>query len=777
MAILNKNLSEPSNAMIITIYENGKPTGNFQGNPGQAETVTIGNMTGLADLKVNDSRVSRIHAQILKDGSGQYFLVDLNSTNGTYLNGNRILANTPIQLKPADFLALGSSNGPQIKVASGATTSNLPPKSSNLESGLMERLKAKQFLTIGRSSENDVLVDSNLVSRHHATLKYLQGGTVSLTDHGSTNGTFLNGKRVSGTVNVGSSDEIIIGRTRISLGGGAKNLSQEIAIRTVGLKKEFGGGKVGLQPLDIEVRAGSLLAIMGPSGCGKSTLLKCLTGESPGTHGKVYLHNLEITKNYDLLKTLIGYVPQDDIVHKELTVEQALFFAAKLRLEKPSMALIEQKISEVLDRLRIPGIRQSPISNISGGQRKRVSIAMELLTDPLILFLDEPTSPLDPQTIEEFLNILENLSKGGTTVVMVTHKPEDLEFMDEVVFLAEGGHIAYHGKADAYKDYFGARATVEVYAQLSKENSPKWVEKAMSLKSTSQGNSNASSNPQVRKRSDASFFWQSFWLSARYLRIKTNNRWSTAIFIGQAPIIALLMLLIFDEVTSSVPFILALSAVWFGASNSAREIVGEMSIYRRERMYNLRIGPYLLSKLLVLALFAFVQALLFSTIIYIGFQGTEPSWMAFGASVGWIWLLTLCATSLGLFISAVSSSLESAMTIVPLVLIPQVLLAGVVQPISSIVVEFLSYLTPIRWGNEGMMLIQDRIHVGRAGLGQEQPVRPAIDILKGQFPELYSDIFHGNAYTIGLDAVMLLLISGSLLLFLYFAMKWKDSIL
>jgi ABC-type multidrug transport system ATPase subunit len=177
---------------------------------------------------------------------------------------------------------------------------------------------------------------------------------------------------------------------------------------------------------------------MGPSGCGKTTLLKVLNGETPSTEGRVLISGLDLDENYDYVKTLIGYVPQDDIIHRELTVDQTLYYAARLRMGQVDPELMANKIEQVLSALKIVDHRSKPVSKISGGQRKRVSIAVEILTDPLILFLDEPTSPLDPQTIEEFLSILKDLSLNGTTVVMVTHKPEDLLYMDSVIFMAEG---------------------------------------------------------------------------------------------------------------------------------------------------------------------------------------------------------------------------------------------------------------------------------------------------------------------------------------------------
>ncbi|MBM3186781.1 MAG: ABC transporter ATP-binding protein, partial [Bacteroidetes bacterium] len=229
-----------------------------------------------------------------------------------------------------------------------------------------------------------------------------------------------------------------------------------ISIRVENVTKVFKSGKVGLQSCSFEILSNSLTAILGPSGCGKSTLLKALMGDSPRSSGSIYIEGLELNElNYDYIKTHIGYVPQDDIVHKDLTVEQCLTFSARLRLSDYSIEKQNNRVQEVLFELGIKEIKDQLISEISGGQRKRVAIGVEILTKPKVLFLDEPTSPLDPQTIEEFLKILKNLAKGGTTVLMVTHKPEDLAFMDDCIFMGVGGYITFKGNPANLTNYFG----------------------------------------------------------------------------------------------------------------------------------------------------------------------------------------------------------------------------------------------------------------------------------------------------------------------------------
>jgi ABC-type multidrug transport system ATPase subunit len=526
---------------------------------------------------------------------------------------------------------------------------------------------------------------------------------------------------------------------------------------------------------------------MGPSGCGKSTLLKALNGDAPPTSGNVYIGGLELNENFDYLKTQIGYVPQDDIVHRELTVEQSLFYAAKLRLENTSNENIRQKINQVLTDLNIDHIRENIVGKISGGQRKRVSIAVEILTDPLILFLDEPTSPLDPQTIEEFLEILRKLSDKGTTVIMVTHKPEDLNYMDTVIFMAEGGHKVYYGDTSSYLNYFKVDDTVKVYAQLAMPHVSKWI--SNHKQNHPELGKNQVSKEKRNSRS-ANFFHQFWWLTIRYFNIKLNDRLNTLILVGQAPIIAGLICLIFEDISMSVPFLLAISAVWFGTNNAAREIVGEAPIYKRERMFNQGIFPYIFSKITVLGTFAAIQAFLFTIIITINFSKSDPTWDAPLLTFTWMLIVSISASIMGLFLSAVATTTEKVMTIVPIALIPQIMLAGIVAKITSPLVEIISYFTLSRWGNEGFCNAQENVLVEMPQIfpkvdpnsSENETVEmkyvteSSIDQLKKCFHKNYEDTFGSEwAYSLDLDIIAIGTLTFLFFAGVYFALKKKDS--
>ncbi len=781
----------------------GKLLAKFAFVKGQAGEVVVGRAKD-AQLSVNNNLVSSQHAQLLYDANGDLHVIDLNSTNGTFLNERKLEPGVPYQIRACDVLRLAGDKGVKLVFNPDEYSSVVKDRKSSADStgennfsttNILEKFASKRLIIVGRNPDCDVFLAHQSISRQHASIEKKGLDDFVITDLNSTNGTFVNGRRVNGSMKIGQNDTIIIGRFQLSLSGKVRDLSREVSIRTERVVKQFENGKIGLHECSFEIPAKTLLAVMGPSGCGKSTLLKALNGDSPPTSGRVFISGLELNDHYDYIKTQIGYVPQDDIVHRELTVEQSLFYAAKLRLEHSDSNFIKQKIEQVLKDLNIQHIRHNLVGKISGGQRKRVSIAVEILTDPLILFLDEPTSPLDPQTIEEFLGILKNLSEKGTTVIMVTHKPEDLNYMDSVIFMAEGGHMVFQGETRNYLQHFKVEDTIKVYSQLALPYATKWIN------SHKQNHPplGAIQPPKEKKDSrNANFFHQLFWLTIRYFNVKLNDRLNTLILIGQAPIIAGLICLIFDKVTPAVPFLLAVSAVWFGTNNAAREIVGEAAIYKRERMFNQGILSYMLSKIAVLGTFAAIQSFLFTAIIAARYNDTEPNWMDFSGAFLWMLSISIAASLMGLLLSAIVSTTEKVMTLVPIALIPQIMLAGALAPITSAAVEILSYFTLARWGNEGFCHVQEKVmitvpepiiiqltdpNMTDQGTQANAPIETSgkmdtivnsIDQLKENFHSSYEDNFKW-AYSPELDWIAIGTLSLVFLIGIYIALKLKDS--
>jgi ABC-type multidrug transport system ATPase subunit/pSer/pThr/pTyr-binding forkhead associated (FHA) protein len=675
-----------------------------------------------ADIELNDTAVSRSHASFKLDAlSAKISVKDLGSSNGTFVDGKKIEPQVWVLLKSGNRVSISSFEfvlHDSDEQQTFKEKKNIKSPKSSLYAQLLERGK----IHIGRATENQLLLNDPTVSRKHAVLSY-ENNCFWIEDLGSVNKTFVNGLEIRSKTEIKETDSITISFFRIHLQEGVTDLRETSAsISAVGIQKKYPNGKIGLQTLTVDVEKSSFVALMGPSGCGKSTLLKCLNGDNPATSGEVLIHGLSLVKNFNLVKKKIGYVPQDDIIHRELSVYKTLYLAAKLRLpDDTTDTEIDNRINKVIKDLKLDqdantDIRKVKVGSLSGGQRKRVSIAVELLTDPTILFLDEPTSPLDPETIESFLLSLRELSKRGTTIIMVTHKPEDLNYVDQVIFLGVQGHLVYKGDATKLTQHFDAKNIVEVYSQMSNIDKVK-----TKYRKPSDQIFEKNQTSDLKRDKPDSLVLQLFWLTNRYFKIKLNDRENLLLLLAQPIIIASLVCLVFKQFQLGVLFLVAISAIWFGVSNAAKEIVGELSVYKRERMFNLNLHTYIFSKWLVLSLIALIQTLIFTTIVYLNFKwqattdfediylrGFFPSWM-------FMFWVSASATLTGLFLSSWFSTTEKVMTVVPIALMPQIMLAGVMTKIDKLPIELVSFFTLGRWGTEGLARIQDSYHQAEEG--------------------------------------------------------------
>ena len=754
----------------ILIYHKSKLIDKIIANRNEYFNLILGRDEN-CQVQISDKIVSHQHAQLIFCEEG-LFIQDLSSSNGTYLNRIKLNNNELTRLNLNDKIQFSISDKIMISVTEFSTQEEAVYSDS-----IISKFKSKNIVVLGRDKNVcDIVIDNPTISRKHATIVKKKGAYI-ISDEGSTNGVFINGRKIRRSVTITKSDVIFIGSHKISLEEGVSDLNEQLAIYSNGIEKVYNNSIVGLQSTHLSLTSNKLVAIMGPSGCGKSTLLKALNGDTPPTKGQVFLFDLELTENYEYLKTLIGYVPQDDIVHSQLTVKQCLYYSARLRNIPEEN--IENRITEVLQDLKIEERKNSLISELSGGQKKRVSIALELLAKPLLLFLDEPTSPLDPYVIKEFLDILKELTDNGTTVIMVTHKPDDLEYMDEVIFMAEGGAMAYHGDVTTYKKYFEVTSPVDVYNKISGKNAIIWIDRFRNNQNRKSTQSKQIEG--IKNKSNISVISQFYWLLSRYIKIKTQDKGNFYLMLIQAPIIAVLICMIFSEVTGAVPFISAIAAIWFGSNNAAKEIVSEMAIYKRERMYNLSIFPYIFSKISVLSLFSIVQSAIYILIIYIYFsnQAVEVRLVNPIQAFCWMSFVSIVSSLFGLCISSLSKTTEIVMTTVPIVLIPQIMLAGLIAKIGSPIVEFISYLTLSRWATEGFNIIQEKIMVVHTCYDEQigmvvrtEKPSPVKDVLFRQFHESYQDLpFSG---TLPLDFIVLSSMFVVFLFVIHYSLKQKD---
>ena len=420
--------------------------------------VVVGRDVDSADVVCSGSTISRRHLRIHVEGPSRIFAEDLNSTNGVYVNGNRI---SKVQLSEGDIIGLG---GAQAKHFSFHLQ-------SSKGRSIALNIPARSAWNIGRWEGNDIpLPFESSASALHAVVTPRDAGRLLLTDKGSANGTWVNGRRITKTP-LEPTDAVTIGGTVFHfelLGDGGLRVSrrdcgEDIALECISLTREVPNrsrnGARTIRILDeatLAIRPGEFVGLLGPSGAGKSTLLKAINGYNPPSYGCVLLNGVPLYRCFDMFRSTIGYVPQDDIVHQDLTVEASLHYVAQLRL--PGDLSLEQRnelIDSTIETLGLSHVRTSRIRDLSGGQRKRVSIGCELITRPGLLYLDEPTSGLDPSTEEKLMRHFRSLARRGTTVLITTHILYSLDLLDRVVIMSRG-RLVFFGTPEEARVFFGS---------------------------------------------------------------------------------------------------------------------------------------------------------------------------------------------------------------------------------------------------------------------------------------------------------------------------------
>jgi ABC-type multidrug transport system ATPase subunit len=474
------------------------------------------------------------------------------------------------------------------------------------------------------------------------------------------------------------------------------------------LTQRVGGGRVILDDVSLSIAPGQLVAVAGASGSGKTTLLEALAGVRTAAQGSVRYDGVDYYAHLDAFRSQLGYVPQDDIIHRELSLRRTLEYAARLRLPRQtSPADVDATVADVLRVLELTPRADVRVGQLSGGERKRASIAVELLTRPRVFFLDEPTSGLDPAMSAEFIRHLRRIADLGTTVVFTSHNPADLALCDRVVFLARNGVLAYDGPPGQACAYFGTRSVDEIYQRLADDDRPKWnSEISTADDTTAPGPPAASPVGAVRQ----------WWLlTRRNLAILASNRLTLSILVG-APLAVLLMIVVlfrpgaFDaanpspSATAMILFWVAFGGFFFGLTYGLLQICTEMAILRRERLVFLRVGPYLLGKLAVLLpLLAVVDAIMLAVL-----RATDrlpaAGWATYGSLFVTLLLSSAAALALGLLASAAVAEPGQATMALPMLCFPQVLFSGAILPvpIMAAVGRWLSYPMSNRWTFEAL---------------------------------------------------------------------------
>jgi ABC transport system ATP-binding/permease protein len=759
------------------------------------------------DIVIEEPTISAWHMQIVRDGEDLVIVhpsprTERGSTlNGLWYQGQRTRGNATFRkvLKNGDTFRVGDDHGTLISLVY-SDGSGLPVETTM--PALPPVPLTGERLTIGRAPGNTLVLNHPQVSARHALVEKIDGG-YRIVDANSTNHVFVNGQRTTAQM-LRTGDEIRVGPYRLTYTGTELKQfdeSSNIRIDALHLKKVGNNNVILLNDISLAIPPRKFVALVGGSGAGKSTLMDALNGLRPAQEGLVLYNGEDYYRNLAAFNTQLGYVPQDDIVHRDLTVEHALYYAARLRLPRDfTREQIQWRIDEVLEDVEMTERRDLLVSKLSGGQRKRVSIALELLANPSVFFLDEPTSGLDPGLDRKMMSLLRRLADKGHTIVLVTHATNNINSCDYVCFLAQNGRLAYFGPPNNAKSYFEKTDFAEIYSSLepNKEqpNIPEEAEARFRAspdyqqyvaaplregqrqqerkQSTEPGHSAVEKSRRMLRGGHG---WSQFFLlSQRYVELLKNDVGNLMILLLQAPLIAIVLVLLVrseigmnifnanqlvqcrtqlvvssgqqltlpqaqqgqkttdcqnaltflqsnpqgqsyvnsqggleqalqnfllpgqDSNAQTLLFVMAFATVLFGCINGSREIVKEAPIYRRERAVNLGILPYMFSKIFVLGVLCLLQSLVLVLIVEIG----EPLKQGIILPPFLEVYITLCLSSLaglmiGLAISSVASSNDRAISLVPIVLIPQVIFSGTLIPLQHLYIQVIAGLFPTRW--------------------------------------------------------------------------------
>jgi ABC-type multidrug transport system ATPase subunit/pSer/pThr/pTyr-binding forkhead associated (FHA) protein len=785
-------------------------------------------------------------------------VVDLGSTSGTWISGKRLAPQNPTQVEANDAVRIGpvplsvttlveiarefavlappvapdvepagfapAAVGPaaaRLPVAEAVEASNdsQPKRKHKTVIGQFSFGAAGQVLvrSIGRTPDNDIQISHPQVSSRHALLHRVNE-QLFLEDRGSANGTYVRGQRIAAgqRVAINNGEKVFIGPMPLVIQVDASEVAVVVEdaaqwqgrplyeieawdlVLQVPDRDNSRETKTLLDHVSFKALPGDLIALMGPSGAGKTMLLLTLNGYTPPTSGQVRINGEDLYSIYDALRGSIGYVPQDDIVHPELTVWEAVHYSARMRLPPDySAEEIDKRVSVTLAQLGLENVAHLQIGRpekkiLSGGQRKRVNIAMELVTDPVILFLDEPTSGLAADDTTALVQLLADLARQtGKTIITTIHQPakDEYEKFNLALIMGPGGIPTYFGPTtDGYR-FFGS--LLERQGKPNSINNPRDMFDMLNQRERPIFEAMRAHDPHASRfaaRQQAACEWNAEFfnqqntifqkmysgrravgvgsqqqgipqrkpatsgqfglLVGRYMKTKLRDVGGTAIMLLQAPIIGLLLAAVFGGQKSAIPywclgalqdlstrsggtignsndvlrnmpatpdnsaaiFFLVVAAVWFGTSNAAREIVSERAIYVRERMVNLKLVNYVLSKFVLLSLFCVIQCTVLLAIAFfaLGFSGGPT---AFGLQLLTLVVTSMASAATGLLVSTMVASSEAAMALTPIALIPQVVLGGLMVPMTTVPwLKWPMLAIPARWGFQGVV-VQERMAI------------------------------------------------------------------
>ncbi|MER8093029.1 ABC transporter ATP-binding protein/permease [Streptomyces goshikiensis] len=735
------------------------------------------------DVVIDDARVSWRHATISWNGRG-WGIEDHGSTNGTYVHGARV---QQTELAPGTPVHLGNAtDGPRLNLSAAAAPQPVAHQAqapayqaqqqaqhqAQPQQAWQQQVPQQQYqqpqqsqpqphvphqqgggqgatpgyddrspttfhefslghvMRIGRALENELVVSDLQVSRLHAEFRSMPGERFEIHDLGSHNGTYVNGQPLakSGSAVLGPNDIVGVGHSTFRIVGDRLEEfvdTGDVSFSARHLTVTVDGGKQILKDVTFGVPEKSLIGVIGPSGSGKSTLLKALTGYRPANEGDVLYDNRNLYKQFAELRQRIGLVPQDDILHKELKVSTALKYAAKLRFPGDTAESERAaRVDEVLRELKLDIHKDKKITSLSGGQRKRVSVALELLTKPSLIFLDEPTSGLDPGMDRDVMQLLRGLADDGRTVLVVTHSVAELGICDKLLVMAPGGSVAYFGPPDEALNFFGYTTWADVFSAFENYRDYDWAGRwkgsqhyqlyAADIDAVAPQSVAMPSPQQMMPPKPQGWGSQLWTLIRRYVSVIASDKGFIGLMLILPAVLGVVSTVIpakfglappvapsrFNGDAGTIMLILAVGMCFSGAANSVRELIKERVIYERERATGLSRSAYLMSKVIVLGIITAVQGVV---ICGIGFYPRElpaeglimPPAVEICLSV-----IALGFTSMmfGLVISSLVKTAEKTMPLLVMFAIVQVVFTGILfQVYDSPGLEQFAWLMPSRW--------------------------------------------------------------------------------
>lgn len=695
----------------------------------RGERKIIGRDAGV-DVPARHPRVSRHHAEI-RWVKSSWSLRDLKSANGTY-DGEKAIST--LEIVGTHELRLGGQNGPQVTVTLIPETA-LPPGPTDqpeddsvadtppVTSGAAGHIPLPRRLQIGSDAHNDVVIGDAGVGDFEAEIVQTPRGRHDLVVTSDTHVTLVEGKTPAKRQTLEPGNVVTVGPWSMRYTGNALEPleAQGGYAFTLDGVSVFAGDKTLLDDVSFQLKPRTVTAVIGPSGAGKSTLLGAMTGRRPASKGTVWVGNFDLYRRYDALRTRVGLVPQSDLLHLTLGTRQALEYAASLRFPRGSNPDSRaQRVDEVMRVLGLEAQADLPISKLSGGQRKRASVALELLTEPDLLFLDEPTSGLDPGLDRQVMKELRGLANGGRTIVVVTHSVANLDVCDEVIVLAPGGRVAFHGSPHNVLEHFGAGDWAEVFDSLQ-EGTVEPQRPAMDFGI----DRDAGEKQSIPAHSPPSWAKQFLVQAARYFSVIASDRYFLAL-IGVLPfVLAGVGSAVGTEYglgegpddmgglnmqARSLLLVIILGASFMGLSGSIQELVKERSIFEREASIGLSPSAYLGSKVAVLGLIVTLQTVVFVSIT-LGTRDMPESGLLWESAFAEVLLVAVAlawvSMIIGLLISSLVNSSEVTMPALVLTTMIQVVVSGAVPIRYTELLDVVGTVNPGYWAMSWLGAITD----------------------------------------------------------------------